>query len=128
MQWVGLGTDIIEIWRIKKAIEEHKERFLKKIFTYNEVSYCREYSNPYPHFAARFAAKEALFKALNAEQQVSASWQDVEILNDSKGRPQAHLSASLQEKMGDLQLLLSLSHCDDFATATVIIVSNRPLA
>lgn len=66
---VGIGTDIVEISRIKNAVAKWGERFLRKIFTENEISYCYKKKDPFPHLAVRFAAKEAVIKALSTEDR-----------------------------------------------------------
>ena len=114
------GTDIIEISRIKKNIEENGERFLKKVFTDNEIEYCESKKNQkYQSYAARFAAKEATYKALSSHINCEYSWTDFEVLNDEKGKP--HMNVKLNIKDID-SLDLSLSHCHEYAVATVVAV------
>jgi holo-[acyl-carrier protein] synthase len=119
---LGIGTDIIEIRRIKEAIAQHGERFLKKIFTENEIAYCCRYRDASPHFAGRFAAKEAVSKALGTGLDASISWHQIEILNNPQGKPEVHLSLPLKN---NLTFLLSISHCREYATATVIAFSTH---
>jgi holo-[acyl-carrier protein] synthase len=117
----GLGTDIIEIDRIAGAIRRHGKRFLDKVFTPREQSYCLHHSQSERHFAGRFAAKEAILKALGTGLQ-GASWRDVEIINDDLGKPQVLLSGILEERFLQEQLLVTISHCRNYATATAILL------
>lgn len=119
MNMRGLGTDIIEIQRIKEAIERQGERFTHRIFTQKEREYCKQSKIPYPHYAARFAAKEAISKALGTGFGEKLSWQDIEIINDANGKPEVHLKNG-----GSAQFLLSMSHCKEYATATAIYLTE----
>lgn len=116
----GLGNDIVEIERIKSAHGEHGEPFLNRLFTKKEQEYCFCCQDPYPRLAGRFAAKEAIAKALGSGFGAELSWTDIEILPDEKGKPIASLSGALKEKWGDRPILLSISHCKTFATAVAI--------
>lgn len=120
---IGLGTDIIEIKRIKKAIARLNKRFLDTIFTKNEQHYCQKYSDPHPHFAARFAAKEAVFKALNLDLTPPISWLEIEVINEISGKPIVSLSSRITQESPKVAVLLSMSHCKEYATATAIRVS-----
>ena len=116
---VTCGTDIIEIERIKKAIERGGERFLNTVFTENEIKYCEERKvQRYQHYAARFAAKEAAFKAVSKEIDDSY-WKMFEVIKDEKGRPEIKICCDIQ----NLESIdLSLSHCKDYAIANVVAV------
>ncbi len=112
---LGTGVDIIEIGRIKKAVERWGEGFLAHVFTPDEISYAQRYKFPYPHYAGRFAAKEAVFKAL--PDQKGISWQDLNIVNDAEGRPLCiHADKSFK-----YQVLLTISHSKDYAVAQAIV-------
>lgn len=118
------GTDIIEIDRIKKSIDRNTRAFLNKIYTQAEIQYCESSgAAKYEHFAARFAAKEAIFKAVSdvLDNKYDISWKDVEILNDENGRPFVHFINSKFE----LQCDISLSHCKSYATAMVIVYKGE---
>lgn len=118
------GTDIIEIDRIKRAIERNNEIFLNKIYTSNEITYCESKGAvKYEHFAARFAGKEAIFKAISnmLENKYDISWQDVEILNDENGRPFVIFLNSKYQMECDI----SLSHCKNYATAVVVVYKGE---
>ena len=119
----GIGTDIVKIQRIKNSVEKFKQKFQRKIYTANEWKYCWEKSNPYPSLAARFAAKEAVFKALGVGLG-AANWLDVEVKADAKGKPFIHLSGSAAEIARSQYITyfnLSLSHCSDYAVAFVVV-------
>ena len=120
---IKCGTDIIEIDRIKDTIDEMGEKFLNRIFTKEEIKYCESKNKQkYEHYAARFAAKEAAFKALsfNIQNKYSVSWQDIEVANNEQGRP------SLNIKNIDLNNIesidISLSHCKNYAVANVTVL------
>ena len=115
------GTDIIEIERIRKAIENLGAKFLHEIFTENEIAYCESHFNrKYEHYAARFAAKEAIFKAIS-EYNRHLVWKNIEIINLENGRPKVNLLENI-EKLQSIDI--SMSHCRNYATANVIAVFN----
>jgi len=116
----GLGNDIIEIDRIREGFEQHKEQFLNRLFTPKEQDYCQTQSDPFPRFAGRFAAKEAIVKSLGCGFGAEASWHDIEILSDASGKPIVHLSDAIQQRFSNPQILLSISHCKTYATAVAI--------
>lgn len=118
----GVGTDIIEIRRIKEAIDRHGERFIDRIFTAKEKKYCQQYQDQVARFAGRFAAKEAILKALGTGLQPEITWQEIEVINDGQGKPEVHLSPRLKRSFPMAHLFISISHCDDYATATAILV------
>lgn len=121
---IKCGTDIIEIKRIKEDIEKLGEKFLNRIYTKKEIEYCEsKKSQKYQSYAVRFAAKEAIYKAISSqlESKHSIEWKKLEILNDENGRPvvQVHYS-NLKIDTVDV----SLSHCNEYAVATVIVIFN----
>lgn len=116
---VRIGTDIIEVERIEKAIKKHGDRFLNKIYTTKEIEYCNKNADTkYQHFAVRFAAKEAIYKALCGIVDVSLDWKDAEILSTESGRPIVKLN-NKNIKIFDIDI--SLSHVKSMAIATVIV-------
>lgn len=117
----GIGTDIIELERIKEAIRRHGNRFVDRLFTTKEKNYCTQFQDPIPRFAGRFAAKEAVFKALGR----AIPWQEIEILNDASGKPIVHFSSKLRTIFPRATLFLSISHCKTFATATAILIDKE---
>lgn len=117
----GLGTDIIEIDRVRKVYHRFGKRFLMRTFTELEQKYCSNFHDPSVRLAARFAAKEAIAKALGTGFREGLSFLDIEVLNDSLGRPYVNLSHTLEKKLGLYHLVVSLSHCKEYATATALI-------
>ena len=121
---IRTGVDIIEISRIKESIESTEGKFCEKVYTENEIKYCEsKKAQKYQHYAARFAAKEATFKAIssNLQNKYNIGWKDIEILNDENGRPFVKI---LNEKFNKLSNLIdiSISHCKEYAVASVIMV------
>lgn len=118
---LGIGTDIVEVNRIKKVAERYMDRFLNRIFTSYEQEYCFKYKEPAIHFAGRFAAKEAIAKALGTGFRSGLSWLDIEIRNDASGKPIVNFSKSLIASSNDNSVcLVSISHCHEYATAFAI--------
>jgi holo-[acyl-carrier protein] synthase len=118
----GIGTDIIEIARIRETYLKYGKKFLRRILTDKEQQYCSLYKDPSPHLAGRFAAKEAIAKAFGIGLGAGLSWLDIEILNNALGQPQVALANRLMINFKDPQLMVSISHCRDFATATALWV------
>ncbi len=119
------GTDIIEIDRIKKSIEDFGQAFLTKVFTEKEIEYCESKKEmKYQHYAARFAAKEAIFKAVSKmlPNKFELGWKNVQIENDENGRPEVIFIN--YEVKGLAQIDLSLSHCESFAVAMCVIAKE----
>ena len=119
---ISCGTDIIEIERIKKSIESTNGRFIKEIYTEKEIEYCESKKRQkYQHYAARFSAKEAVFKALSVilEDKYSLSWLDVEIINDENGRPYINFTNKTFDRL--ISIDISLSHCKEYAVAYVVM-------
>lgn len=122
---LGLGIDIIEIARIKKSIDRYGNNFLNKVFTENEINYCNSKFNKYQHFAARFAAKEAVYKALTSGWKEDLRWKDIEVQNDKSGMPSIKPSGKLKSFLSEnAQLKVSISHSDNYVTAVAIIFKS----
>ena len=123
---IKCGTDIIEIDRIKKAIEDKTgDAFLKRIFTQKEIEYCESKKiQKYQHYAARFAGKEAIFKAISSslDNKYEIEWKQIEIINDKTGRPCVNIMHPIANKIENIDI--SLSHCKEYATANVIAILN----
>lgn len=120
---VGIGTDIIEVERIKKAVE--KPAFREKVFSAREIAYC-EQDKRGQSYAARAAAKEAFFKALGTGWRGKMKINEVEVLNDELGKPVIHLSGealSAFQQTGGKKIYVSLSHIKEHAIAFVVIES-----
>ncbi|MFC1674700.1 holo-ACP synthase [Candidatus Omnitrophota bacterium] len=116
---IGTGVDITEVRRLRHAVEKWGEEFLERIFTKSELKNAKTRGSLYQHLAGRFAAKEAVFKALGDRH---LNWKDVEILNDRDGKPVCVVSNS-KEKRIDVQI--SISHVKTYAVANAIITEKR---
>ena len=119
------GTDIIEIERIKKAIDSLENTFINKIYTENEIKYCEEKNNAkYQHYAARFAAKEAVFKAISSllNNKYEINWQNIEIVNEKSGRPKVNFIGIKIEELEGCDI--SISHCKQYATANAVVYTK----
>lgn len=116
---IKTGVDIIEIERVKKSIEDTEGKFCEKVFTQKEIEYCESKKiQKYQHYAARFAAKEAVFKAISSSLQnkYDISWKDIEVLNDDTGRPYVNI---LKPDIDVDDIDISISHCKEYAVASV---------
>ena len=121
---VGIGIDIVDIRRLRRALERQGDRFLMRVFTAAERDYCRAHRDAAPYFAARFAAKEALFKALGTGWAQGVTWHDAEVLRNEKGAPSLALSGRAEEisrSLGTQSVHVSLSHSEEAAIAIVIL-------
>jgi holo-[acyl-carrier protein] synthase len=121
---VGTGIDLVEISRIVSAVEKHGDRFLKRLFSPEELDYCLGKAAQNQHLAGRFAAKEAVFKALGTGWAEGVSWLGVEILPGKAGAPQIKLSGPAKERLrsiGGQRIHISISHTDKMATAVAIV-------
>jgi holo-[acyl-carrier protein] synthase len=119
----GTGVDIAETSRIEGGLERHGERFTKRIFTPAEIAYCEKSKNRAERYAARFAAKEAAFKALGTGWREGIRWLDVEVIHQPSGKPELVLTGRAREvarKLRVTRMSVSLSHSDRYAVALVI--------
>lgn len=120
------GTDIIEIERIKQSIDNLENRFINEIFTQKEIEYCEsKRTGKYQHYAARFAAKEAIFKAISKLliDKFELSWKNAEILNDESGKPYINfINTSIEEEIDSIDI--SISHCKLYAVANVVVIQK----
>lgn len=130
MKILGIGTDIVNIKRVKKVLKSSKNQFKKKIFSKVEIDYCEKKKNPSSFYAKRFAAKEALSKALGTGFKKGVSFKNIEVFNDVSGKPKIKLKGStlsyLKKKIKNKKYSIHLSLSDDepWAQATVIISSK----
>jgi len=118
---VGIGVDIVDVDRIQDIAERHKG-FVEKIFAPEEIKYCQSYSNPFPHYAARFAAKEAVFKALGSGWSRGLKWSEIRVVSGVDRKPAIQLSGAtnrLAESLGVQHIQVSLSHTGAVAIAQV---------
>jgi holo-[acyl-carrier protein] synthase len=128
MTVIGIGTDIIECLRIAKMIERHGELFLTRVYTSYEIEYCTARKASTQHYAGRFAAKEAVLKALGTGWTRGIHWRDIEVRNEMGGKPKIALSGAaydLAEKLGIADMLISISHCRTHATAYALAVGKE---
>lgn len=124
---VGLGVDIVEVARIKNAVSRWQDSFLRKIFTEGEINYSKAKKFSYQHLAARFAAKEAVLKAIGDSSIHRIEWSEVEVLNDEFGKPVVHLSGEakrIKDRKNISEILITMSHTSKLAVANAILVKN----
>lgn len=120
---IRTGTDIIEISRVKESIESTNKKFCERVYTEKEREYCENKKiQKYQHYAVRFSAKEAIFKAISdeLENKFEINWKDIEILNDEKGRPYVNILNNKIQNIEDIDI--SLSHCKQYAIANVVVI------
>lgn len=123
----GIGIDIIDTGRVEESMRKFGDRFLDRIFTATERAYCEARKPSSRHFAARFAAKEAVAKALGTGIGIHMEWKDMEILRDSAGKPFVSLSGRgkrFAEQNRIREILVSLSHADNHAAANALAVAE----
>lgn len=124
---VGLGTDIVEVERIGRMIEQHGDSFVQRIFTTAEADYCRQRKHSSEPFAGRWAAKEAVMKVLGTGFVQGTHFQEIEVVSEPSGRPRIQLHGSTAEvakQLGIDEVLITISHCREYATATAIGVKR----
>jgi holo-[acyl-carrier protein] synthase len=117
---IGIGTDIIECLRIAQMIERHGELFINRVYTQHEIQYCQSRKLATQHYAGRWAAKEAILKALGTGWRRGISWRDIEVRNEPGGRPTVAMRGGARdvvERLGITEMLISISHCRSHATA-----------
>ncbi len=127
---ISTGIDIIEVDRVRKNIEKYGEKFLNKVYTESEIEYCEgKKIQRYESYAGRFAAKEAVFKAISwmLDGKFDVDWKDIEIINDKRGRPLVNVNNN--SKISNLEEIISIdisiSHVKNMAVASVVIVTNN---
>jgi holo-[acyl-carrier protein] synthase len=129
MEILGIGTDIIECPRIGKMIEQHGELFLRRVYTEREIRYCQSRKHAIEHFAGRWAAKEAILKALGTGWSRGIAWTDMEVRSGADGQPRVLVcgeakEAALRRGIGDI--MISISHCRTYATAFAVAIGPHP--
>ncbi len=120
----SVGIDLVETQRIKLAMDRYGERFTNRVFTPWEIEYCLSKINPALSFAGRFAVKEAVFKAIGTGFAEGVKWTSVEVVNDRRGQPQVRLGSGIRNHIGSKKIIISLSHTNEYAVASAILVSN----
>lgn len=124
----GIGVDLVQIPRMRRVIERWQDRFLRRVFTAEEIAYCQKRRDPVPHLAARFAAKEAALKALGIGLRLGVSWRELEVRRERGQAPFVVLSGKsrrIGEALGGRRLLLSLTHDGDYAFAQCVLVGEE---
>jgi len=119
---IGIGTDIVEVARIKSSIENYGDRFTSRIYTETEIKYCEAFKeNKYQHYAARFAAKESFSKAIGTGLTRGFKFKEIGIENEKSGKPNVVLAGGMEKKWGGYSVTVSLSHTDNNAIAYLVI-------
>ena len=124
----AIGIDIVEIKRLEKVSKKWNKKFLNKIYTSRELAYSRSKRYPAQHLAARFAAKEAIFKALGEVTNQFVGWKNVEILNDAYGKPVVHWHGQAQKTLKAKKIqgaTVSLSHTENYAVASAMLIFKK---
>ena len=125
MNVLGIGTDIIECLRIAQMIERHGEIFLQRVYTPREIEYCHRRKAATQHFAGRWAAKEAVLKAMGTGWSKGIKWVDIEVRNEMGGKPSIALGGVARELCADqgiADMMISISHCRHYAAAYALAV------
>jgi len=125
----GVGVDLVKIPRMRDVISRWDERFLRRVFTEQEIAYCRARRDPVPHFAARFAAKEAAMKALGTGLSLGVRWRDLEVRRDRGQAPRLLMHGRSREiglARGGRAMLVALTHDGDYALAQTMLVNDEP--
>lgn len=123
----GIGVDLVRINRMREVIARWQDRFLERVFTAGEIAYCRARRDPVPHFAARFAAKEAGMKALGTGLRLGVKWRELEVRRERGQAPVLVLhgrSRELSHARGGGRMLLALTHDGDYALAQAMLVDD----
>jgi holo-[acyl-carrier protein] synthase len=129
MNILGIGTDITECLRIARMIERHGEQFMNRVYTDEEIRYCQNRREATQHFTGRWAAKEAVLKALGIGSRRGIAWRDIEIRNEPGGRPVVAVRGGIKDvvqRLGVAQIFVSISHCRTHATAYAIALGKDP--
>jgi holo-[acyl-carrier protein] synthase len=126
---VGLGADLIEVERVRGVLERQGKRFLERVFTEEERTYCSGMTFPHKHYAARFAAKEAVSKCFTTGIGAELGWKSVSIYHGERNEPLVRLDekgSALLAAVGATDVLVTLSHTETHALAVAVIVDRRP--
>lgn len=127
MNVIGIGTDIIQCSRIQGMIDKHDDVFITRVYTAGEIDYCSARKAFVQHYAGRWAAKEAILKAMGTGWAKGIQWTDIEIVNQPGGKPSVKLNGEARkicDSMGIVEVLISISHCNEFATAFATAVGK----
>lgn len=125
---IGIGTDITECLRIARMIERHGELFIGRVYTPEEIKYCQNRKQSTQHYTGRWAAKEAILKALGTGWRKGISWRDIEVRNEPGGKPVVAVRGGVKEvveRLGVAEIHVTISHCHTHATATAIALGRE---
>jgi len=125
---IGIGIDIVEVERIRKMLQDSNESFLIRCFTKNEIEYCRDKADKYQRFAGKFAAKEAVYKAMNLAWESPFAWKEIDIRYSDTGEPTVHCTGRVQKQKDLLKIRnvkISISHCKQYAVAVAILEGDK---
>jgi len=123
MKIIGTGVDLVEVPRFRKSVKRWGKPMLARLFTASELAYCRAYRDPHEHLAVRFAAKEAVVKALGAPKGLALEWKDLEIVRSPSGQPGVKFKGSMN-RWKKLKVYLSLSHTKQYAVASALVCAK----
>src|ERR1700676_3645324 len=121
---VGMGIDVAEVPRIQAVIESQRERFLRRVYTLDEVAYCEQFKNKFERYAGRFAVKEAAMKALGTGWSRGVRWVDLEVIREKSGRPTLVIrgeAGKIAACLGVKNIAVSITHTSEQALAQVIL-------
>ena len=124
---IGLGTDITECLRIARMIERHGELFINRVYTPEEIKYCQSRKQATQHFTGRWAAKEAILKALGTGWRRGISWRDIEVRNEPGGKPMVAVRGGAKDVVEQLEISeiqVSISHCRSHAIACAVAMGG----
>jgi holo-[acyl-carrier protein] synthase len=128
MKIINQGIDLIECRRVREVWQRHGDRFTERVLTKAELAYVRRHRDPVPRIAGRFAAKEAIVKALGTGFRGKITWRDMEILNDALGQPTVTLTGECEHvaaELGITRILVSITHTENYAAATAIAIADE---
>ncbi len=117
----SIGIDLSEVDRIARLIDRYGERFIHRVFTEREIAYCQPRANASHSYAARFAAKEAVFKATGLGLSMGMSWRDVEVVNDRRGKPSVNLFGVAAQRLAGKKVHISITHAAQYAVVMIVV-------
>ena len=124
MEIIAHGIDLVDFPRLEQLIERHGDRFLNRVFTPAEQAYARAKRNSLETYAGRFAAKEAVLKAIGTGLSGGIRWTDVEVVNEPGGKPAVRLGGRITRRIGEKKVLLTISHTKELAIAQAILLEG----
>jgi holo-[acyl-carrier protein] synthase len=120
----GIGTDLVEVSRVEKILQKWGDKFLAKVYSQNEIDYCRKKAFPSIHYAARFAVKESFLKSLGIGLGMGVKLRDIEVVNNEQGTPVLNVQESIKarlDKLGINKIHVSITHTREHAQAIVVL-------